>query len=635
MAVHMGNNNSGQTLAEAAGVKNNTNQNNTSGNSSVNNNTQYNGEGRRSIANFTSGLKTPMGRFSTSENVVAVKDGITEMMEKHFDNQAELKSFQIIAADKDKTDIGNVSCVIVVYERPNNGKMQYTFNTLLIEKTAPMLTSQSINIDGKNYEEIITTSDLYNNETVYRIVREIMRIKGITSAEELHEAGCQIVPSEVDTSDEELIYNLTFNSVVACVSTMDDIQNIKDQQFSIADIDFSQENLTIAMDYNPGKVVNFTNEPVRSDLTLSLQSRAKKTANDMFDKVTPISRIDGYVDLMYSPPAPAMQGQLPSWRHFIPRYVITRVDSEINTNTIPLQLLSLAQTNILASNASWAGVFKPRHSSKGIDTKDIGAIGYEVAMGSDKNKFKMVDTKANDFNFPEFLHTFFHEAPVISMDIEECGELSWLNDVFLSAANGDPGAKEKIVQAANSLTNNGFSNQNTPWDTNTPICTFDNRIHLGFYIDEAGERRDIRELDYLAIMNLAGKTDKGLVEVWEASYSQTNIPDVIRLEDRAKQIRNILSGVKFKSYANRINFSPAFLTRLLSACQYAGLIVQPQNVYQNVSGNMNRGYANAGDMALPNQLQANSPFAYSNNYNGNYSGHQPHVGRYDYARRNR
>ena len=88
-----------------------------------------------------------------------------------------------------------------------------------------------------------------------------------------------------------------------------------------------------------------------------------------------------------------------------------------------------------------------------------------------------------------------------------------------AAANGSPEANRAIVDAANSLTNNLFSNH---FNGGEIIRPDDYRVMLGTYVradDPDNTLRDSREVEYLAMLNLCGDQPDIIKEFEKAQSS--------------------------------------------------------------------------------------------------------------------
>jgi hypothetical protein len=303
-----------------------------------------------------------------------------------------------------------------------------------------------------------------------------------------------------------------------------------------------------------------------------------------------------------------------------------------------LQLLALAQATLVSQNWIWAGVFRPNHDITGMDLRDIGAIGYEINLGDQESGGKptRIDTKSNDFDIHalyQFIAMNIHPDVIYSMDIVEGGDLSWVQETLIETTNGGAvgeSATASIFDAANKLTNGWFSHY-FPKDGTPLIVNANNRVHIGYYKERDGSLHDIRDIDYLAVLNLSGKTDLNTVASWGESFDNDTIPLEIRLETRMNILKQVLSNnFTLKGYARRIMFNPRFLNALNAACHHAGLVIRPQNMIHEFAQGMTRGNYNMTQYALPSQsvspLFTSQPNSYRGQGIGNYQGYYTRQG---------
>src|SRR5690606_27028199 len=127
-----------------------------------------------------------------------------------------------------------------------------------------------------------------------------------------------------------------------------------------------------------------------------------------------------------------------------------------------------------------------------------------------------------------------------------------------------------------------------------------NRIHLGYYTNADGEMRDIRDIDYLALLNMIGGKDIRTVEEVMDTFDRTDIPVEIRLDRRYRILKEVLGdSMVIKGYATRITFDAKFIEALIAACESAGINVRSGNIAQEFGGLGVRGNLNAATYAVP------------------------------------
>lgn len=566
------------------------------------------------IKSFTDSISMPFSRQFTSEQVTQLRDKMEERLGELFKQSNELKNkIKIAVFDKSNSGIGAVSSVVVFAVEKSGSKTQVAAYVIAIEATAPQLGVKTINWGGQQIQMIRTTGDLLNND--YReLIASSLKAQYQADDPEVTIAGDTVLYKEANIESNSTIDSLIINSVIAVTN------NIRQSQGGVkfALSMFGQnETPIVSVKNDSGHVESVTGLPVRSDVLIRLGSR------DEQGNENGLVTMDGYVDLTYAPmnnqqamwggPQQPVNGPSPT---YMPRFIITRLDSEVANNTLSLQLLGLAQATLVNTNGQWKEVFyRPNSNVKGVDTKDIGAIGYEVPLYQDPAKLEALPTKGHDFDrnkFAALMNTYFHQGMLVSMDIDERGETSWLNSAFAIAASGDRNAIEAIIAKADELTAipgttdaqgkpvGRFSQLWNESNTNNSFIARNvGRVHQGYYLDEAtGEKQDLRNLDYLAILNYS-KGDKRLLERYDMTFNtQSGQPEAARLEERARIIQSVLNNVTFKGYAQRIEFNPDFIRCLSEACGYIRPIQPATNMQAGMNTTVTRGYADTQSMGL-------------------------------------
>lgn len=564
--------------------------------------TQQSPGGRRSggIMSINRSMRRPMSRNSSGEQVIKFQEAIRKSMA---DNMGETFEdfFKLLVLDSNTNNLP-LSCLLICYSERVNNVDHVAVYTLIIEGVGSRLANRHTNIAGQPVEIETVAGDVYDSN-LYAIIEGLVSETYGSKNLNIHEAGSMVLPGELEPEDFEAIRRVLFNATQACYTIMENNVGGSEEPFNVGFVD-QADQLKARLEYAPQDAINAVGLPVRSDLNITLQGAAAAQSNVYFEQVRELTSVDCFVDLVFTPPNQPAYGQRPETQTYTPRVVMTRVDTEVDAITMELELLALSTSTLVSRNMVWAGVFRPRHNVKGIDLRDIGAIGYDVAMEKE-GVFKKVDTKGQDFtpqHLYQMLGMYVHQRPAMSMDIEEVGELSWIHQAFIASANGNQLATQMILEAANNLTLGQFQNIYP----GGPICQDDNnRIHLGYYTDESGKVRDIRDFDYLAMLNLAGKEDPQVVIDWANTFDQTDVPLEIRLERRWKILQGVVAGkLHLKGYARRVTFNPAFLEALNQACHAAGLVVRPENLIQDFSGQVQRGNPNIQQWGLdPNNTQ--------------------------------
>lgn len=537
---------------------------------------------KKSIFDLNTRFNAPVSRYRTNEVVEAYRKALEEEFKASMDAEFS-ENFNIHVLDNSTTNMP-VSAILITYGMNNNNQDHLAVFTLAIEPVGLKLNDITLAYNGQNITIDATVGDVFEAGLRDAVVQFLAGQYGSKTL--IYRAGEMVLPSELKADDVEHIHRVFHAATTALDTVMTNEVTGTSVVFSASDLDGHVITATVLNE--PSKVDTATGLPVRSDLAIVVRGQPMGGQNGLLgERIVNLTRVDGFVDLVWTgapTPVANIYGQqmpVPTQR-YAPRYVITRSDTELDSITPEMALFSLSSSVLMAQAKGWSAAFLQRFGGYKLggktDLKDLGAVGYEVNLSGDPNALPaMIDTKSPSFsraNLAELIAATIVDQPIFSMDIEETGELSWMNQLFIAAANGNQPAYNAIITAANNLTNNCFSQV---WDNSQIARDDSNRIHLGYYVD-GDELRDVREIDYLAILNLFGEKDLDVVKDWASTYDAVQVPLEIRLDRRARILKNLLPGVKIKGYARRITFFPKFIIALQKAIHMAGLSVRPENM---------------------------------------------------------
>jgi len=573
-------------------------------NQNMNNQRQAFGGG---IADINRMVSRPISRKGTSERLATLRKALQETMEGNIGEELKDTPFRVIPIDNQAENIGPLSLLLVTYQEEKT----ITVYTLLLGQEN--LPNKSINYAGRTVEQVVTSGDVYNEFLWTQIKQTLENQMGVSSTEfSFIEAGDSVIPPNVSYEDEMRFHSISFSVINALMGFMEIFKGTT-KPINIGMI-AATDRISSEVEYLPGQVEDSFGNPVRSDISLKLRGSVKGQGPqqfDQFDQFVDLANVDAYVDLAYDPEQASNQFNVPmSSLTYTPNLIVTRVDSQINIQSTELQLLGLVQTRMLSGVNKIIELFRPSYGKKGTDFKDIGAFGleapYHTPKGIEPPAGKVWDTKSAKFSDQDFYSLFVNTVKpdvVVSMDVEEHGDLTWVNDAFTGAANGSGAAYNSIIKAADNLTNGRFSQTFQNLGGGSIVNNDYNRIHLGYYLDADGQRRDIRDIDYLAVLN--GK-DLDVVATWSESFVATDVPIELRLDDRLNILNALLGKVHVTGFARRLTFSPNFMGALDLACHDAGLNVVANNFKEHY-GQGHRQGSNISQYAM-NQVNVNSAF---------------------------
>jgi len=571
---------------------------------------------------------TAMGRTPASEVLSKLNKALVEV----YTEAADSKTFEftLIPIDLNSTTELSVSVLVLAVRLRDMPDVGVAYHTLIIEGSVDQPQPRFEMINGTNVEIIRTLGEA--NDPVLRQVVSTYVSRHFPQSRQLYVDAC-VIPRDFNVTDTQAVYRLAANAMFATSSELEIHQpGFVDLNLANAERD---SNLTIRTTFGNPETSNAVGNPIRSDVEIVFSAaplNAQQNSQQAVERVSHIARISGFVDLVWAPQemqayAPYMQPPQVQrdYRQYVARFVVTALEST-QLLTIGAQLLALNMALSLREGDKWAQAFARQGFSNDIDLHDIGAVGIEVNFEGNPNGIgSRIDTKSDSFK-PEHYHKLIgstvRQGMALSLDVPECGPDTWYNGVFGAAASGNAAAKQAIVDAANALTNGAFANY---FPVGSEIASDEaNRIHLGSYVDSSGVRKDIREIDYLAIMNMVGEKDPAAIRDWSDTFLKANYPIELRLAGRKRIISALFSNVQFTGYATRVTFTTAFTDALVRGCLAAGLTVRPVDSYADMasydratsnyigqavmSGDLSGMFNRGGFGGNPNQNYGNSRF---------------------------
>lgn len=532
-----------------------------------------------------------------SENFKQAADAMEEFS-KGYEDQGYKKSWFIVPLQDANLHCGSLIYVLFISDRI---AAVYTY---MLENTGSQLKPLPGNdpITNERFELARMTGSMYDDIYWTAVQAKIVATLKPGANVQILEAGAGVIHSEMDWKDTGAISKLMNNAENACFAFANRLTGyqIEKPLNLVAEVNPLVDRLSAGFNFNPAPLFTADGQPLRNDVEIKLT--VSSDGDVQVQNSEPFTTVNGFVELVSAGNQPVFipnqWGQMiPAQQRYYPQLAITNISQGISNAEGPeFQLTGLWLSTLLMENNNWQNAFAPRMVN-GVDINDIGALNYELRMGMDpadpNGRPKKIDTKSHDFNNVS-LSTLLNQAcfPQMSMvmDIEETGHRNWVNSMFLQAG-GQPGtepanlspegklAHDAIIAAANNLTNQKFSEFFT--DPKALITIRDgSRIQGGYYIDEKGQRLDIRNVDLLAVLNFLGESDMRKVEEWKMICSSTSgLSAPKRIALRQQFLQTIL-GASYvqKCYYERVMINHVFLDALRKALTAGGIQVRPENM---------------------------------------------------------
>lgn len=533
----------------------------------------------------------------------------TEALRKLFAQANANVEVKVLDLDRSRETALKFSAVVVAMRRKDAESAGVAYHVLILEATGNALDPVTENIPGggyyggsSNYEILRVTSDAMD-DVLARRAREIVG-DAFPRAPLQPVDGC-VVPRDFDPANTNLVQALALNAGLACNTVLETRMSAYTPMNLTHLVRDGQLEVSIQTGRNT--IVDMVGSPVRSDVVVSFVSRLNKQ-NQPTNVINngnienQVSRVSGFVDLLWSPVVPQM-GYNPYYspaaiptQKFIPRLVITDLVSEHNYTTGNV-LLALTTAMTVRDDMNWFQCFRSsmsRNNKQDIDLGDVGALNIEGNMAKEDGEFGTpINTKLETFGTKELgvlITSLVQPGLMISLDCPDLGPETWYLSVFAAAARGSVEAYDAIYSAADALTDGHFSK--TFAYKSEMFTDLGNRVHLGKWTDSSGKTRDIRDFDYLATANIVGESNPVYIRDWSETWLNKSLPIMQRLARRREMITKMsLDNAIFTGMADRVTFTHAFLDALSGGVQATKIPVRTVATTAARDFNQQRGVA--------------------------------------------
>lgn len=541
-------------------------------------------------------MAAPMTRSTAGEAVNRFKAAIEKILEKEGDGA---KALRVLVLDG-RIRGSALSSILLV--RHAEGKAAVA--NLIVAASEPNLPNTEIKTGNGGTIELPTVPGAINDRPYWDKIRTVVR-EAIGNVEPVY-AGANVIPVEMSPDDEGRLRSLIYYTDCGIYNTLLMASGVNPQPFNVGMLLDNTIKITSRRNFAPEPVETVTGLPVRADIVINTVA-SENSKNPLDASAMPLALVCAMVDLIYCPPEPAGVGQIQSTTHYLPHIIATKIEPVTDRVGLEQQLFAILQLPLLAKNYSWANCYRRREAIKGLDSRDVGAIGFDVPnfAGRTDGVPTRIDTKSAAFTTEMFLNliqTAIRRDPVISIDIEDTGEMSWLNALFVAAANGVEAANNAIIQAFDNLTMGHFSK----YYRGGPLFVDNGTlIHFGYYINEGdGTRHDIRDVDYLAYLNVAGQSETKAVRDFEDTFDSSQRDPLLRLEKRLELTTRVTGpSIRITGTGRRITIHPDTIAAGVDALVATGLVINPDNAYTDLTGNGRRGNAMFSRLAFSGQGQ--------------------------------
>lgn len=537
-------------------------------------------------------LAAPISRSVNSKVYDKLKTGLEEAY-KGADTQLEIA---LLDLDKSNEPALAFSSIIIAM-RNKQAPHLAAYHVLTLAATGDKLAPHYENIGSQQWEVIHVPSEAIDDILLQKAKNKVAQ--AFQRSEPIF-CDATVIPADFNVEDVDAIHQVALNSGLACSTEL----HIRSKDFQDMNLSAMAHDTSLGVNitFNRTQVADVVGNPMRSDIQVAFSSKRSNNQRNgsvnSGDRELKLYEASGFTDMVWAPLANT--NALGQWntnaavqtQKYVARLVVTSLRSEFSYTPASV-LLALACAQVVRDDNNWIQSFRPM-ATQGVDMTDIGALNIEANLMNDPSGIgARIDTKEDKFKLPDLgklATALVQPGMLISLDCPEYGGESWYTSMFISASRGNAGAYAMIYNAAMELTNGEFA-KHFPNGSQMFINT-NNRIHMGTYVNNRGEKRDIRDFDHIAVANLVGERDPQTLRGWSDTFLRDDYPLVQRLAAR-KRIISALSGetAVFTGFAERVTFSRGFIEALTAGVLATGLPVNVTTPLSNSDFNDQRAVA--------------------------------------------
>ncbi len=528
------------------------------------------------------------------------------------------------------------------------------YHIMLMAGTAAPLNDRTVSVpSGHGVSENVTIPfypELALSKRYFQVVNNYLS-SVFGAGIKFFRATPTVIPADFDHENKQAVMSLAENSGLAAstilVMLADNGRHFQDlnlpQLLKNTSSNNNDANLTFNYNFQSQQQIDFLKQPTRASIVVQASTGVRKN-NQEWDPNSAegpkvITEATGFIELMPVAPRfdprqvnPMMgwnpQAQAVATQRLAPVFVLNSLRS--NLSGTPGAIL----TNVLVAadlnrGFGWVRSFEPTTQNKvgGLNLTDVTAITIDMPSRENPN----VPEQRPDFkNAPmttEFLMNFLgmycRPEMYLATDIPWNNHNSWYLSLFSDAARGEPEPNALIDKTMCTLVGEDFMSKlpaGTPKFATTPFL-----MERGYY-EVDGQRRDVADIDYVAVCNYADATNNPrLVEVWTNSFLSDSRTMEQRMQDRRDIIQHITGNkATFTGYVVRVFWNGAYIDAGLRALAEKGITTSSEGraVYSFNGGRSTADFLNNAGLSSTAYWNSNMAGS-SGRFNFNMSGGSP------------
>lgn len=486
--------------------------------------------------------------------------------------------------------------LIMTISKVVGGRIDYVSYTVLMFEGEQPLAQKLIKTDNNSYELPFTAFDLYDDYYDNAVRGEVYKaVCGGDESVRLIYSGTSLLPKEYEINDETDARRLvTALSNQAASAIIDETLAVDNVAANIGDMIRRKgyEMMGQITHTNQSQLIGLDKLPIHTDVVISTVATVGSDSDQRPNRrpqepVVEVGVMADLVQVVDDSPRNRSFGRRgePQRVFYAGNAVITHVGNKENMVTYATALMALATSIVTASPDVFYEMLRPKVNSVKPPMGDIGAIGYQNP--DDEGRVGYIDVRSDQYTreggrlYYDMLADTIAENIAISIDVPESiiGPLAIKNfNAIADAGEHRRAVLTRLGATLNALTNYVFGEIMPTLDevlTDNPVL-----IPMGYFIDANGNKRDLRELNFLAALDYSGRTNKTdtFMMRWNDSMEIPNreVGAAIRLELMREMVNDQLV---VKGFARRYTFIGDFIEALAQATLESGLAPTISNLY--------------------------------------------------------
>ena len=489
-------------------------------------------------------------------------------------NKTEFAQWDALPLDKNNPLFSSLAYSAVIFTYYAKEEKAVVYHTLIVEASGELPAPRDINNNGQAFKHMHLASDAFDPKYI-EMARNV-----VSSAY----PNIKVFGTDAQLLIRNWMEMTTLEAVIrnCSLAAWTKVMAARAQTLTMSAVPAAVQLVT-SKTFNNANITDGLGIPVRADILMRLSKRGSDVARQNSTSLNQdngreeLGRISAYVEPIWALDNEPENTMFPNLQQpqamkpkFMPMVIMTSMEFQAVVPSLEAQILMIRSALTMLDKTTLAMNFKPRPMGKNeVDTTDIGALNIQANLYKETDKANagsVIDTKSAKFTDAELgtlINMLFRNEFILALRVPEVGADTWFNSPFVAAADGGQNgsrANAEIIAAVDRLLgNNDFSRA---FGNQQFVIVDNDRVHMGYYEDAKGHRKDLATIDHLAICNMLGKTNPAAIVSWSDTFFNLNLSLERRLAARKNAIESAVAPT-YTGYGRVIKFNPAALSLLL------------------------------------------------------------------------